>query len=256
MAVIRGPKPGGSLGYGNASRKKATGTRRPLGSFGPVPNGRRKYAMTAKNPNVGKVRKPRAQSMLSFAEKLQRAHLAENRDGFLHRLDPAKVDWRTLGMRPRRLATADKPEESLMDWLNDDPHVRIYAELYSVGVSVAQIADILGVVTFRIQESLHFRPDLYGPARQARAQHHADGIERSLREVRSGRILPDQGRVLITGQTWLAGKLDASAFGDRQSHELSGPNGGPIKTETDEAAVSRLVSKLMGPVVATQEPSK
>jgi hypothetical protein len=61
-------------------------------------------------------------------------------------------------------------------------------------------------------------------------------IENTVRAVENGRIDPTAARAAINGRKWLAGKRHPKVFGDKQTIEQTGKDGGPIKQEITASA--------------------
>jgi len=80
--------------------------------------------------------------------------------------------------------------------------------------------------------------DQYARAREASADADADTISYYAEEIAAGRIDPQAGRAAIDALKWSAGKRAPKKYGDRQTHEHSGPNGAPIPY-TDMTAEER-----------------
>jgi hypothetical protein len=55
-----------------------------------------------------------------------------------------------------------------------------------------------------------------------RAAFHADDIEDVLDDVRTGKLDPQAGRVVVDGKKWIASKLNAKRYGDRIAHDVDG----------------------------------
>lgn len=97
-----------------------------------------------------------------------------------------------------------------------------------------------------VREKEDFRA-LYQEAREFQARLWADEILDVARDT-SNDIGPDgrpnnaavQARRLeVDTLKWLLSHLLPREFGDKQSHEVSGPNGGPVKVEVDKEQIAR-----------------
>lgn len=70
----------------------------------------------------------------------------------------------------------------------------------------------------------------YARAREDQGNADADAVTDIGRRCLDGELDPQAARVAIDALKWSAGKRLPKKYGDRKSHELSGPNGGPIQT--------------------------
>jgi hypothetical protein len=64
------------------------------------------------------------------------------------------------------------------------------------------------------------------------------------RWVENGEVLR-RSALRIDARKWMAGKLRPKKYGDKVQQEISGPNGGPIETKTDDMDVARRVAFLL-----------
>jgi hypothetical protein len=71
----------------------------------------------------------------------------------------------------------------------------------------------------------------YARACDERADHRAEMIDDIAERCLSGEVDPQAARVAIDAHKWTASKLKPKKYGDKVSTELSGPDGGPIKTD-------------------------
>lgn len=74
--------------------------------------------------------------------------------------------------------------------------------------------------------------DKYARARGTRALRRAESVDQVMTDMRLGVIDHQQARVLLDAIKWQAGKELPKVFGDRVQQEVSGPDGGPVSTES------------------------
>lgn len=67
----------------------------------------------------------------------------------------------------------------------------------------------------------------YFEAREAGGFADADDVSELMRQIRSGEVDEKQGRVLLSGLTWLAERKAPRRHSPRQ--EVTGPEGGPVQ---------------------------
>lgn len=72
----------------------------------------------------------------------------------------------------------------------------------------------------------------YARATAALAGNQVERLESAIEEMRNGQLDPKAARVEIDARKWIASKLLPKQWGDKQAVELTGANGGPIKTES------------------------
>lgn len=72
----------------------------------------------------------------------------------------------------------------------------------------------------------------YVHAREAQADADADAITDIGARALSGEIEPQAARVAIEAYKWSASRRAPKKYGDKQTTELTGPNGGAIQTES------------------------
>lgn len=95
----------------------------------------------------------------------------------------------------------------------------------------------------------------YARAKEFRADNRCDKIDALLEKVEKGEIDPQAAKVILDGWKWQAGHENPKRYSPRLQSEISGPNGGPIKTQvtTDEQSakfdryLSDRMSSLRGP---------
>jgi len=63
-----------------------------------------------------------------------------------------------------------------------------------------------------------------------------------------------RARLRVDTRKWLMGKLAPKKYGDRTRHELSGPNGGPIKTQDLSRFTDEQLAALETILGSTAEP--
>lgn len=85
----------------------------------------------------------------------------------------------------------------------------------------------LGWVTQRAELA-----DKYARARECRAELRADQIDELASKVERGELDPQAGRVVIDARKWAASKLAPKRYGERIAQEITGADGGPIRTES------------------------
>jgi hypothetical protein len=74
--------------------------------------------------------------------------------------------------------------------------------------------------------------DQYARALEALAQNQVELLEEAIADMRSGKIDAAMARVEIDARKWFASKFLPKRYGDKIAQEISGPDGGAIKTET------------------------
>jgi len=88
--------------------------------------------------------------------------------------------------------------------------------------------------------------DRYARACDERADHRAEMIDDIAERVLSGEVDPQAARVAIDAHKWTASKLRPKKYGERISQELTGADGGAIKTD----------NKWVIEVIASPRPSE
>lgn len=68
----------------------------------------------------------------------------------------------------------------------------------------------------------------YTRARIIRADYHADEIQDIKHDCISGLVPPDVARVAIDASKWQASKMDKERYGDKQTTEITGKDGGAV----------------------------
>lgn len=63
--------------------------------------------------------------------------------------------------------------------------------------------------------------DSYARAVQTRAINHAEEISETIQQVKTGKIPPDVGRVVVDGMKWVASRLLPKVYGDKQIVEAN-----------------------------------
>jgi len=81
----------------------------------------------------------------------------------------------------------------------------------------------------------------YARARERQADRNADEIV----DIADTEDDPQRARVRMDARKWRASKLAPKKYGDKVQQEISGPDGGPIETKTDDMDVARRVAFLL-----------
>lgn len=76
--------------------------------------------------------------------------------------------------------------------------------------------------------------DRYFEAREAGGYADADDVSALMRQIRSGEVDEKQGRVLLSGLTWLAERKAPRRHSPRQ--EVTGPEGAPVGVQVADVA--------------------
>ena len=79
----------------------------------------------------------------------------------------------------------------------------------------------------------------YAQAREDQGDFAADEIAELRRKVRSGEVDPNAARVMFDTLRWEAGKRKPKVYGEKQSVEHAGPDGGPIEFKRIERVIVR-----------------
>lgn len=93
----------------------------------------------------------------------------------------------------------------------------------AIGLSLRECAAAHNIIFSQFYRTIHADPELerrLSVALQAKAFGKVDKIESDLRDVRTGEIDANAGRVLISGNQWLASKLDPDRWGDKSKVEV------------------------------------
>lgn len=86
----------------------------------------------------------------------------------------------------------------------------------------------------------------YTRARIIRADGHACEIDDYKRQCVRGEIPADVARVAIDASKWQASKMDAARYGDKQTTEIVGKDGGAIKIDSTMTASDATAAYLAG----------
>ena len=83
----------------------------------------------------------------------------------------------------------------------------------------------------------------YTRAREEQADNHAEEVltvARGLSGLDANGIAA--GRILVDSLKWRAGRMAPKRWGDRTSHEVSGPDGGPISLDSRNTVAEKIRS--------------
>jgi len=115
-----------------------------------------------------------------------------------------------------------------------------------VGVSREGLRDALDAPAYA---------DAYTRAREQRADAVVDRMDRVARQVLTGAIKPDQGRVVLEHQRWLAARLRPAHYGDRLEHRLTADGGlAAVLAELGRVARARALPARPEPIDVTPTP--
>lgn len=91
------------------------------------------------------------------------------------------------------------------------------------GATTQQIADACGVSRPILSKFLNLpqHRDSYALARETRAANHAERIEELATMVEAGTIEPNTARVSIDARKWIASRMDAGRWGDKNGVQVN-----------------------------------
>lgn len=104
----------------------------------------------------------------------------------------------------------------------------------SEGVSLRKACDEAGFDAPSAYKLIDDDADLrqqYARARAMGGDVYVDQIKAVTAGVVAKRIKPDVGRVASDNYKWIAGRMAPKAWGDKQTHEVGGPDGGAIQAD-------------------------
>lgn len=112
----------------------------------------------------------------------------------------------------------------------------ICERLSNSDVSLRQICAGKGMparstVLLWLQQHEEFRAK-YTRAREEQADVVFDEMGTIERQAIARKVAPDVARVVLQSKQWRAAKLANKKYGEKSRTELTGPDGGPIQTET------------------------
>lgn len=124
-------------------------------------------------------------------------------------------------------------ENAVAEVARSDDVLRIL-ELIEGGESERAACREVGMnrATFRHKVLKMEMADQYARATAALANNQVERLEAAIESMRDGQIDPQTARVEIDARKWIASKLLPKQWGDKQAVELTGKDGGPIKTES------------------------
>lgn len=99
------------------------------------------------------------------------------------------------------------------------------------GLSIKKACDNQGVSKQTFYDKLEQHPELkdqYAIAREKRGESMTESIEDDLERLSRKEIDPATARVLIDTKKWFASKFYPKMYGEKQSVELTGKDGGAI----------------------------
>lgn len=85
-------------------------------------------------------------------------------------------------------------------------------------------------------------PEHYARARELRSELYADEI---VEISDDDDVDPQRLRLRVDARKWVASKLLPKTYGERLSHEHSGPDGGPITTRDETVDLSKLSTETL-----------
>lgn len=87
-------------------------------------------------------------------------------------------------------------------------------------------------MTFRSRALKLGAASKYAESLGALAHAQAEKLEQAIEDMRAGVIDAQMARVEIDARKWFASKFLPKRYGDKQTTELTGPDGGPIQSAT------------------------
>ena len=121
-------------------------------------------------------------------------------------------------------AASDVPEA--------DKVMEILAKI-EAGESERSACDAVGMnrMTFRSRALKLGAANQYAESLGALAHAQAEKLEQAIDDMRAGVIDAQMARVEIDARKWFASKFLPKRYGDKQTTELTGADGGPIQTQ-------------------------
>jgi hypothetical protein len=93
-------------------------------------------------------------------------------------------------------------------------------------------AEKINRATFRSAALRHQAADHYARALEALAMDQIEKLETAIQEMRDGSLDPQVGRIEVDARKWFASKFLPKRFGEKLTQEHTGPDGGPIQSQT------------------------
>ena len=110
------------------------------------------------------------------------------------------------------------------------------------GMSIKKACDKQGVSNKTFYDKLDECPELkndYARCKERRGEAFSDSIEEDLDKLSRREIDPATARVLIDTKKWFASKFYPKMYGEKQSVEVTGANGGSISV-TQELDIEKI----------------
>lgn len=123
-----------------------------------------------------------------------------------------------------------------------DDMPQVFARMLE-GLSLRKVCDELGLdppSTLHFIEADDRLRHQYALARAVRGDEYGVQVALIAAAVAAGKMKPEAGRVAMDGFKWTAARMAAKGWGDKVSHELSGPGGGPIQHDLSKLTDQQL----------------
>lgn len=117
--------------------------------------------------------------------------------------------------------------------MTNEEKVAKVIELIESGESERASCEKAGISrsTFRTTALRVTSGDQYARALTSLAHSQAEALEKTIDDMRAGTIDAQMARVEIDARKWFASKFLPKQYGDKLTTELTGADGGPVKTE-------------------------
>lgn len=146
----------------------------------------------------------------------------------------------------------------------------VICEQISQGATINEACDAgkIGKSTwFRWLNSLPDLWEMYARARETRAHARFERLDEVVAQMRRKEIDPQMARVEMDAIKWMCGKENARHYADKQTVEVSGPDGRPVATgltleflaplalaAAEHVAASRPAEPILSPITYDHEP--
>lgn len=138
------------------------------------------------------------------------------------------------------------PKET--DWPFNQDTANSICDLVAEGQNLHVIGKLDGFPPrWRIYEWFKEQPDFadnYARAREDRADWRASKIDEVVAQMLNAEVEPNAARVAIDAHKWQAGKEKPKTYGDKQTVEQSGPDGGPIQHTLDPGVLAEAMKRF------------
>lgn len=126
-------------------------------------------------------------------------------------------------------------ERAMTDAASDVPEADKVMEILAkieAGDSERSACDAVGMnrMTFRSRALKLGAANQYAESLGALAHAQAEKLEQAIEDMRAGVIDAQMARVEIDARKWFASKFLPKRYGDKQTTELTGADGGPIQS--------------------------